>query len=100
MPKLEADSTLGLPCIEAGNLLPDGHHALHALYPQRKDRASAALTYLTEFSSDLSTWEAVATSSLVVASDADPEVIQASFPDLSSNGAKPRFFRLSVYQTP
>jgi hypothetical protein len=36
----------------------------------------------------------------VVAHDADPEVIQASFPDLSSNGAKPRFFRLRVYQTP
>ncbi len=91
---------LGLPYIEVGNLLPDGRHALQALYPRRKDPASAGLTYFTEFSSDLSTWETVETSSLVVASDADHEAIQASFPDLLGNGAKPRFFRLRVIQNP
>jgi hypothetical protein len=57
---------------------------------------AAGITYTVQFSADLTSWENSITTPTLIASDAEMDAVSVPFPTLLGNGAKPRFFRLSI----
>jgi arylsulfatase B len=67
-----------------------------AIFGRRKDYLAAGLTYIVQFSADLTTWENGTITPTVVASDAEMDAVTVPYPLLLSTGAKARFFRVRM----
>lgn len=70
-----------------------------ARFVRRKTHASDGLIYTPQFSADLTTWQDSAATPTVVASDANHDVVQVTYP-FFIGGKKARFFRIAVSTTP
>ena len=64
-----------------------------ALFVRRKDFSTAGLTYVVEFSSDLSGWQASADTPAVLADDGTNQIVSVPFPAGFIAGG---FFRVRV----
>lgn len=73
----------------------DAEGGLRAIFRRRKDYSSAGLTYVTQFSSDLSNWFNSTAIPQVLADDGTIEEVSLTFPVLP-NGQQGRFFRVVV----
>ncbi len=70
-----------------------------ARFVRRKTHASDGLIYTPQFSADLTTWQDSTATPTVVASDANHDVVQVTYP-FFIGGKKARFFRIAVSTTP
>jgi len=68
---------------------------MRARFVRRKTHASDGLTFAVQFSPDMTSWQTSAATPVVVASDADFEVVEIPYP-LFLNGRKAGFFRVNV----
>ena len=73
-----------------------------AQFARRKDAAAAGLTYVPEFSADMTTWEAHAsapTPDVVSTNAGDYEIVEVPYLVFLSNGQKASFCRIRVNST-
>ncbi len=78
--------------------IPDGID-FRVLFVRRKDYAAAGLTYLPEFSADLSKWQPGAAVPTVMADDGTHQIVSVPYP-ASVAGKEIRFFRLAISYGP
>jgi hypothetical protein len=72
-----------------------GGFTFRAVFPRRKDFATAGLTYSVEFSGDLATWKTSASTPTVLADDGEIQVVSVPYP-FFVNGKKAAYFRVKV----
>ncbi|MCX6854663.1 MAG: hypothetical protein NTV80_07130 [Verrucomicrobia bacterium] len=70
-----------------------------ALFVRRKDHVAAGLTYVPQFSADLTTWQNSAAVPTVLADDGTYQIVSVPYPPFVG-GKKARFFLISVTVTP
>ncbi|MBK8095185.1 MAG: choice-of-anchor D domain-containing protein [Verrucomicrobiaceae bacterium] len=87
----------GSPTVSVQNILNSVDY--RALFGRRKDYLAAGLTYTTQFSADLGTWQNSTATPTVIADDGVIEACTVPYP-FFINGKKARFFRVSVSVTP
>jgi hypothetical protein len=67
----------------------------HAVFCRRKNHVAAGLSYSVRFSATLGLWEASTATPMVIAEDADVQVVAVPYPALVS-GLPARFFQVMV----
>jgi len=87
----------GQPII-APNPVPGGT-PYAGVFLRRKDAAAQGITYEPFFSNDLGVWESGTAPLVVLAEDANYEVVAAPFPEFSGEPS-PRFFSVSLMIDP
>jgi len=102
-PLAVTDGTNFSPGTQIANItIPFNPTNVNAQFVRRKDAAAAGLTYIPEFSADLSTWEVDGSNPVpvVVSTMAgDYEVVEVPYLVFLSNGQKASFFRIRVNST-
>lgn len=95
-----ASFTPGTQIVEISTPFTPGN--IKALYVQHKDPSAAGLTYVPQFSADLSNWETYAspvTPTVVSTQAGDYEVVEVPYMVFLSNGQKASFCRILVNST-
>lgn len=70
------------------------------LFTRREDYVTSDLTYIPEFSSDLSTWHASGSIPTVLATSGGVQLVSVPYPHYLPTGKKARFARLRITITP
>jgi hypothetical protein len=97
---LAAGGTIGSAGLPVAWLEPiEGGMDVRALYVRRNDYVLAGLTYVVEFSANLTSWSASVTTPTVLADDGTDQIMSVPYPPFVG-GEETRFFRVMVSIAP